>query len=76
MYHDPSVLVLDEATSSLDNNTEHSVMGAVRALQVDKLVIIVAHRLSTVEQCDHLFRLEQGMVVDDGSAELIIRKLS
>jgi ABC-type multidrug transport system fused ATPase/permease subunit len=65
LYHDPPVLVLDEATSSLDTATEHGVMQAVTALQGTKTLIIVAHRLSTVEHCDHLFRLEHGSVVTE-----------
>ena len=67
LYHRPSVLVLDEATSSLDTETEHEVMKAVQALQGDKTVIIVAHRLSTVEYCDRLYRLEAGRIVDEGT---------
>ena len=67
LYHNPAVLVLDEATSSLDTETEHGVMQAVRALQGDKTVIIVAHRLSTVEYCDRLYRLEDARIVDQGS---------
>lgn len=67
LYHNPAVLVLDEATSSLDTETEHDVMQAVRALQGDKTVIIVAHRLSTVEYCDRLYRLEDARIVDQGS---------
>lgn len=67
LYHNPSVLVLDEATSSLDTETEHGVMQAVQALQGDKTVIIVAHRLSTVEYCDRLYRLEGARIVDEGS---------
>ena len=63
LYHDPPVLVLDEATSSLDTATERGVMEAVTALQGIKTLIIVAHRLSTVEHCDHLIRLEHGNVV-------------
>lgn len=71
LYHDPPVLVLDEATSALDTVTESRVMGAVRALQGEKTVLIVAHRMSTVEHCDRLFRLSHGMVVDDvGTAAL------
>jgi ABC-type multidrug transport system fused ATPase/permease subunit len=66
LYHDPAVLVLDEATSSLDTATEHEVMQAVRALHGAKTIIIVAHRLSTVEHCDRLYRLEQGRVVEEG----------
>jgi ABC-type multidrug transport system fused ATPase/permease subunit len=67
LYHRPSVLVLDEATSSLDTETEHGVMQAVQALQGDKTVVIVAHRLSTVEYCDRLYRLDAGRIVDEGT---------
>ncbi len=52
LYHDPSVLVLDEATSALDVITEQGVMQAVNALHGVKTILIVAHRLSTVESCD------------------------
>lgn len=72
LYHNPSVLVLDEATSSLDTETEHGVMQAVQALQGDKTVIIVAHRLSTVEYCDRLYRLEDAHIVDEGSFHDVI----
>ena len=66
LYHDPAVLVLDEATSSLDTTTEREVMSAVRALQGGKTIIIVAHRLSTVQHCDCLCRLEAGKVIASG----------
>jgi ABC-type multidrug transport system fused ATPase/permease subunit len=62
LYHDPAVLVLDEATSSLDTATEHGVMQAVSALHGSKSILIVAHRLSTVANCDRLYRLEQGRI--------------
>jgi ABC-type multidrug transport system fused ATPase/permease subunit len=65
LYHDPSVLVLDEATSALDTATERSVMQAVNALQGEKTILIVAHRVSTVEHCDRLYRLERGRIVHD-----------
>jgi len=60
LYHDPSVLVLDEATSSLDTTTESGVMEAVRNLHGQKTILIVAHRLSTVAHCDMVFCLENG----------------
>ena len=66
LYNEPDVLVLDEATSALDVLTEQGVMQAVRALQGTKTIIIVAHRLSTVEHCDRLYRLEQGRLVAEG----------
>jgi ABC-type multidrug transport system fused ATPase/permease subunit len=63
LYHDPAVLLLDEATSSLDTATELGVMQAVKALQGSKTILIVAHRLSTVEHCDSLFKMEDGKLV-------------
>jgi ABC-type multidrug transport system fused ATPase/permease subunit len=63
LYNDPPVLILDEATSSLDNNTENEFMQAVNALQGIKTIIIVAHRLSTVEKCDRIFELKNGEII-------------
>ena len=74
LYHRPSVLVLDEATSSLDTETEKGVMQAVQALQGDKTVIIVAHRLSTVEYCDRLYRLDAGRIVDEGTFDEVMNR--
>ena len=70
LYHDPSVLVLDEATSSLDTDTEREVMDAVRKLHGKKTILIVAHRLSTVEDCDYLYHLKAGKVIDEGAPNL------
>ena len=67
LYHDPQVLVLDEATSALDTATERSVLEAIEALHGAKTIIIVTHRLSTVERCDELFRLEHGRIGSRGN---------
>ena len=72
LYHDPEVLVLDEATSSLDTATERGVMAAVRSLRGHKTLIIVAHRLSTVEHCDWLYRLEAGQIVEGGEPSKLL----
>jgi len=72
LYHDPAVVVLDEATSSLDTATEHDVMQAVSVLRGNKTVIIVAHRLSTVEGCDRLYRLVEGRVFEEGSPAALL----
>jgi ATP-binding cassette, subfamily B, bacterial PglK len=66
LYKQASVLVFDEATSSLDDATEQSVMDAIEGLSRELTILIVAHRLSTVECCDRLYRLEQGRVVAEG----------
>lgn len=72
LYHNPEVLVLDEATSSLDMQTERSVMESVRALHGKKTIVIVAHRLSTVEHCDRLYALEGGRIVRAGEPSKVI----
>ncbi|MFM9002516.1 MAG: ABC transporter ATP-binding protein [Acidimicrobiaceae bacterium] len=74
LYHKPSVLVLDEATSSLDTPTEHGVMQAVQALQGSKTVIIVAHRLSTVEYCDRLYRIEDSRITEEGTFAEVVKR--
>lgn len=67
--------MLDEATSALDVATEAEVMKAVDALQGRKTIVIVAHRLSTVERCDRLCRLESGRVVQIGSPAEVLDQL-
>ena len=67
LYHNPAVLVLDEATSALDTETEQSVMDSVYALKGEQTLIIIAHRLSTVEGCDRLIRLDQGKIVEENT---------
>lgn len=73
LYHDPTVLVLDEATSSLDTATERGVMQAVTVLQGSKTILIVAHRPSTVEHCDRLYRLEQGRMAAEGGPQQMLQ---
>lgn len=75
LYLDPPVLIFDEATSALDNATERAVMEAINALSGNKTIILVAHRLSTVEPCDRIYVLSKGRVVEEGTwAELIGRE--
>ena len=62
LYHNPSVLILDEASSSLDTDTEEAVMSSVNQLRNDKTIIIIAHRLTTVSQCDDLYELADGVL--------------
>jgi ABC-type multidrug transport system fused ATPase/permease subunit len=66
LYHEREVLVLDEATSALDNETEQKVSEAIRSLSGKKTVIIIAHRLSTVEHCDQIYLLSKGQISRSG----------
>jgi ABC-type multidrug transport system fused ATPase/permease subunit len=75
LYRDPPILVLDEATSALDVGTEAEVMKAITALQGQKTILIVAHRLSTVEHCDRLCQLEHGRVVQIGIPAEVLANL-
>ena len=60
LYEDPEVLILDEATSALDGETEKAIMESINRLHGRKTLIIIAHRLQTIEQCDMVYRVEDG----------------
>ena len=75
LYHNPSVLILDEATSALDNQTEQAVMDAVFNFSKDITIILIAHRLNTVKNCDIIYKLEKGKIVDQGNFDEIKKKL-
>ena len=62
LYNDPELLVFDEATSALDNETEAAVMDAINSLKGKKTMVIIAHRLKTVEECDMRFTVEDGKI--------------
>ncbi len=62
LFEDPEVLVLDEATSALDNDTEAAIMDSINRLHGRKTLIIIAHRLQTIEKCDMVYRVEHGKV--------------
>ena len=62
LYEDPEVLVLDEATSALDNDTEAAIMDSINRLHGKKTLVIIAHRLQTIEKCDMVFRVEDGKI--------------
>jgi ATP-binding cassette subfamily B protein len=72
LYKEASVLILDEATSALDNATEQSVIDAIEGLDRDLTILLIAHRLTTVQHCDSIVELEQGKVVAQGSYEQLI----
>ena len=62
LYHDPEILVFDEATSALDNETEQAVMEAINSFHGRKTMIIIAHRLNTIEKCDIIYKVDGGKI--------------
>ena len=73
LYHDPKVLILDEATSALDNQTEKAVMDAVNNLNKDMTIILIAHRLSTVKNCNQIYFLKNGRLENQGTFDELIK---
>ena len=74
LYNNPKVLILDEATSALDNQTEQAVMEAVDNLREDVTIIIIAHRLNTVKNCDKIIVLERGEIKKEGKFDELVKK--
>ena len=73
LYHNPQILILDEATSALDNLTEKAVMEAVQKLRKNITIIMIAHRLSTVKNCDNILLLEKGELKEQGTFDKLIQ---
>jgi ATP-binding cassette, subfamily B, bacterial PglK len=74
LYHDPQILIMDEATSALDNVTERYVINAIERLKGERTIIMIAHRLTTVEKCDHLYFMQNGQIKDSGTYDALIEK--
>lgn len=73
LYHEREILVLDEATSALDNETEALVTESIKSLSGTKTMIIIAHRLTTVEHCDRIYLMEKGQIAKSGTyAEVVL----
>mgnify|MGYP003948975319 CR=1 FL=1 len=72
LYHNPKLLILDEATSSLDNETEKLVMESVNNLSKGLTIISIAHRLNTVKKCDIIFELENGRIIRQGGPDKLL----
>ncbi|MCG5060323.1 MAG: ABC transporter ATP-binding protein [Limnoraphis sp. WC205] len=72
LYHERDILVLDEATSALDNETESLVTEAIQSLSGSKTMIIIAHRLTTVQDCDCIYRMEKGKIIQSGSYREVV----
>lgn len=76
LYNDPKVLIFDEATSALDGITENAIMEAIQNISRKKTIIMIAHRLTTVQECDVIYMLEQGKVTARGTYSELIESSS
>lgn len=72
LYNNPQVLVMDEATSALDNITERVLIKAIERLRGDKTIIMIAHRLTTVKNCDTIYMMKDGEIIADGRYEELL----
>jgi ATP-binding cassette, subfamily B, bacterial PglK len=73
LYHDPAVLIFDEATSALDGITEEAILIAMQNIAQLKTMIIIAHRLTTIKDCDVIYMIDKGRIVDSGTYEDLIK---
>lgn len=71
LYYNPDILVLDEATAALDTETERAVMESIELLQGNKTLIIIAHRMTTIKNCDKIYKIENGKAVEVKYKDLI-----
>lgn len=74
MVHDPKILVLDEATSSVDSETEELIQKAIEKLMSGRTAIVIAHRLSTIQEADKILVLDKGEIVESGSHMSLLEK--
>ena len=74
IYKDPPILVLDEATSSLDSEAEKKVQAAIEKVMKNRTSIIIAHRLSTIKNCDKIIIIDKGKIVGEGNHNDLIKK--
>jgi ATP-binding cassette subfamily C protein len=74
LYRDPEVLVLDEATSSLDGVTEKAFIGALTDLSGVKTLLVIAHRFNTIKDCDRIYVMEKGRIIAQGSYDELMEK--
>ena len=67
LYNNPEILVMDEGTSSLDHKTEKSLISAINNLKGKKTIIMIAHRINTIKNCDYIFEISEGRVANSGT---------
>ena len=76
MLKSPSILILDEATSSLDSESEKRIQDAIDKLMVDKTSLIIAHKFSTIKKCDKIILIDKGRILAEGTHDELINSNS
>ena len=74
MVSDPRILILDEATSSIDTNTEILVQEGIEHLLAGRTSFVIAHRLSTIQKADRIFVIDDGRIIEEGNARQLLEK--
>ena len=74
LYHDPQVLIMDEATAALDSETERAFIKSIENLSGERTIILIAHRITTVINCDIIFFLRQGRMIASGTYDFLLSK--
>ena len=72
LYNEPQVLIMDEATAALDNETERAFMDSIEKLSGERTIILIAHRITTVENCDIIFFFDNGRMVASGTYDFLL----
>ena len=75
LYRDPEILILDEATSSLDYITEKKIMDSINFLKRKKTLVVVTHRLSTIDKCDKIFFINKGKITKQGKSTEVLKNI-
>jgi len=73
LYHDPELIIMDEATSALDSMTENEIVNQISRISETKTLIIIAHRISTIRECDHIYLIDSGKVRGSGGYESLMK---
>lgn len=72
LYHDPEILIFDEATSALDGNTESAIKDTINRLTGNKTIMTIAHRLTTIKNCDCIYLIDDGKIIDSGRFQQLV----
>jgi len=76
LYNNPQVLIMDEATSALDNIMEKFVIESIESLRGDRTIIMIAHRLTTVRNCDVIYLINEGCILEQGNYDYLLKNSS